>query len=133
MKGAPGGHVAGRLCQNSTTSALMPLHVLTAAIGVGDRRIRVLVGADGSVLGPRAYSRSRLGSASLVLPVGLVGLGWTLRPLHGLPDAGAASVRHACAASRHPTHRPPCCPGRCTRSSAWPAASGPLPPSTWRR
>ena len=66
--------------------------MLTAAIGVGDRRIRVLVGADGSVLGPRAYSRSRLGCASLVLAVGLVGLGWTLRPLHGLPDAGAAAA-----------------------------------------
>ena len=30
------------------------LHSLTAAIGVGDRRIRLLVGADGSILGPRA-------------------------------------------------------------------------------
>ena len=77
----------------------LPLHVLTAAIGVGDRRIRVLVGADGSVLGPRAYSRSRLGSASLVLAVGLVGLGWTLRPLHGLPDAGAAAALAAAPAS----------------------------------
>jgi hypothetical protein len=77
----------------------LPLHVLTAAIGVGDRRIRVLVGADGSVLGPRAYSRARLGSASLVLAVGLVALGWTLRPLHGGPDDGAAAVLAAAPAS----------------------------------
>jgi hypothetical protein len=77
----------------------LPLHVLTAAIGVGDRRIRVLVGADGSVLGPRAYSRTRLGSASLVLAMGLVALGWTLRPLHGAPDDGAAAVLAAAPAS----------------------------------
>ena len=77
----------------------LPLHVLTAAIGVGDRRIRVLVGADGSLLGPRAYSRARLGSASLVLAVGLVALGWTLRPLHGGADDGAAAVLAAAPAS----------------------------------
>jgi len=77
----------------------LPLHVLTAAIGVGDRRIRLLVGADGSVLGPRAYSRARLGSASMVLAVGLVGLGWTLRPLHGLPADAAAMAAAAHAAS----------------------------------
>ncbi|GCL63320.1 hypothetical protein [Pseudaquabacterium pictum] len=80
----------------------LPLHVLTAAIGVGDRRIRVLVGADGSILGPRAYSRARLGSVGLVAAVALVGLGWTLRPLHGGPsgdDAAALAAAPASAAS----------------------------------
>ncbi len=77
----------------------LPLHVLTAAIGVGDRRIRVLVGADGSILGPRAYHPSRVGGACLVLAVGLVGLGWTLRPLHGLPDDGATAATAAMAAA----------------------------------
>ena len=92
----------------------LPLHVLTAAIGVGDRRIRVLVGADGSVLGPRAYSRARLGSASLVLAVGLVALGWTLRPLHGGADDGAAAVLAAAPAS--------------AASAPLAAASDPAPP-----
>lgn len=59
------------------------LHTLTAAVGVGDRRIRLLVGADGSILGPRAYSPPRVASASAVLLAGLLGLGWGL----GLPGA----------------------------------------------
>lgn len=63
----------------------LPLHVLTAAIGVGDRRIRVLVGADGSVLGPRAFDRSRSTAAATLLGLGLVALGWTLRPLQAPP------------------------------------------------
>ncbi len=68
----------------------LPLHVLTAAIGVGDRRIRVLIGADGSVIGPRAFDRSRSTGAALLLGAGLVALGWTLRPLHAPPaDPGA--------------------------------------------
>jgi len=69
----------------------LPLHVLSAAIGVGDRRMRVLLGADGSIIGPRAYSRARVGSAAMLLAVGLVGAGWALRPLHGLGDSGAAA------------------------------------------
>jgi hypothetical protein len=73
--------------------------VLTAAIGVGDRRIRELVGADGSILGPRAYHPGRVGSLCTVLAIGLVGLGWSLRPLHGLPaDEGAAMLAAAASA-----------------------------------
>jgi trimeric autotransporter adhesin len=77
----------------------LPLHVLTAAIGVGDRRIRVLVGADGSILGPRAYHPTRVGGVCMVLAVGLVGLGWSLRPLHGLPDDDAAAAAMAAASA----------------------------------
>lgn len=73
----------------------LPLHVLTAAIGVGDRRIRVLIGADGSVLGPRAFDRSRSGTAAMLLAVGLVGLGWTLRPLHAPPADPSAMLAAA--------------------------------------
>lgn len=69
----------------------LPLHVLTAAIGVGDRRIRVLIGADGSVLGPRAFDRSRSTGAAMLLGAGLVALGWTLRPLHA-PPADATTL-----------------------------------------
>jgi hypothetical protein len=76
----------------------LPLHVLTAAIGVGDRRIRVLVGADGSILGPRAFHPNRVGGACMLLAIGLVGLGWSLRPLHGLPDDGAAEAMSAASA-----------------------------------
>jgi hypothetical protein len=52
------------------------LHLLTAAIGVGDRRIRVLMDGDGRILGPRAYSRPRSASAAVLLLAGLLGAGW---------------------------------------------------------
>ena len=54
------------------------LHVLTAAIGVGDRRIRVLMDAQGAVIGPRAYSRARIGAATSLLMAGVLGVGWGL-------------------------------------------------------
>lgn len=73
----------------------LPLHVLTAAIGVGDRRIRVLIGADGSVIGPRAFDRHRSGAAATLLGLGLVALGWTLRPLHAPPADPAALLATA--------------------------------------
>ncbi len=77
----------------------LPLHVLTAAIGVGDRRIRVLLAADGSVLGPRAYSRPRVGAAATLLAIGLVGAGWSLRPLQGPGAGGGGAALAALAAS----------------------------------
>lgn len=59
------------------------LHVITAAVGVGDQRLRLLLapGPRGAVLGPRHWSRARLavaGSlmAALVLP--MVALPWWL-------------------------------------------------------
>ena len=81
------------------------LHVLTAAIGVGDRRLRVLMDAQGAVIGPRAYSRPRLAAAGGLLAMAVLGVGWTtLRPK--LPDgaavlaaATAPAVRAAPAAS----------------------------------
>ena len=54
----------------------VPLHVLTAAIGVGDRRLRVLIDANGSIIGPRAYSRPRLATATALLSLGLAGGTW---------------------------------------------------------
>ena len=41
--------------------------------------LALLVGADGSILGPRAYSRTRMAGASTVLMVGLLALGWIAR------------------------------------------------------
>ena len=52
------------------------LHLLTAAIGVGDRRIRVLMDGDGRIIGPRAYSRPRSASAAVLLLAGLLGAAW---------------------------------------------------------
>lgn len=54
----------------------VPLHVLTAAIGVGDRRLRVLIDANGSIIGPRAYSRPRLATAATLFSLGLAGGTW---------------------------------------------------------
>ena len=73
------------------------LHVLTAAIGVGDRRLRLLMDAQGAVIGPRAYSRPRLAAAGSLLAMALLGVGWTTwRPK--LPD-GSAVLAAAAAAS----------------------------------
>ncbi len=79
------------------------LHALTAAIGVGDRRIRLLVGTDGSILGPRAYSRGRAASAGAALFIGMLGLGWGLRPPGAVaPAEGAALAAHAASAVSPP-------------------------------
>ena len=86
------------------------LHLLTAAIGVGDRRIRVLISADGAILGPRAYSRPRLAGAAGavgVLVVALLASGWGwLAPWPGAPrdslaaaEAGTAAPEDAASAS----------------------------------
>ena len=73
------------------------LHVLTAAIGVGDRRLRVLMDARGAVIGPRAYSRPRLAAVGGLLAMAMLGVGWsTLRPK--LPD-GSVVLAAATAAS----------------------------------
>ena len=58
----------------------LPLHLLTAAIGVGDRRIRVLVDAQGHILGPRSYSPPKLAAVASLVAVGLVGAGWGWLP-----------------------------------------------------
>ena len=80
------------------------LHVLTAAIGVGDRRLRVLMDAQGAVIGPRAYSRPRLVAAGGLLALAVLGVGWsTLRPK--LPDGSA--VRAAAAAASAPAASAP--------------------------
>ena len=68
------------------------LHLLTAAIGVGDRRIRLLIGADGQILGPRAYSRSRVGAAAGVLVLAAAASGWALRPKPAAPDRLASAA-----------------------------------------
>ena len=74
------------------------LHLLTAAIGVGDRRIRVLIGAHGAILGPRAYSRPRVAAATSVLTALLLGTGWgLLRPGPGVQADGLAAVAVAVA------------------------------------
>ena len=71
----------------------VPLHVLTAAIGVGDRRIRVLIDAQGHILGPRAYSPPKLAGLASVVALGLLGAGWG-----GLPRGDSLSPQQASAA-----------------------------------
>ena len=76
------------------------LHLLTAAIGVGDRRIRLLMDADGHIIGPRAYSRSRSATAAGLLLAALVAAGWPWRGLHPAGDGdGAAKAALATAAA----------------------------------
>ena len=66
------GLLAHRLEAQGLTVAL-ELHLLSAAIGVGDRRIRLLLDARTSIVGPRAYSPTRMTScgSALVILVGL--------------------------------------------------------------
>jgi hypothetical protein len=96
----------------------VPLHLLTAAIGVGDRRIRVLVDARGQVIGPRAYSLPRLLGACTLAVAALAGL--AVGPLQPywqplLPDSDAAMLAANAASAPLP---------------AASAASGPLPQAT---
>ena len=63
------GLLAHRLEAQGLAVAL-ELHLLSAAIGVGDRRIRLLLDARNSIVGPRAYSPTRMtgcGSALVAL------------------------------------------------------------------
>jgi len=87
----------------STAAAdpLVPLHLLTAAIAVGDKRLRVLLAprAGGPVLGQREWSRPRLALgvgalASLVLAAGAV--------LKLIPRDGTVAPELALAASSPP-------------------------------
>lgn len=60
------------------------LHVMTAAIGVGDRRIRLLLDGKGSIIGPRAYDSKRVGlvgSMGMVLLLVAAGAGLWRAPL----------------------------------------------------
>ena len=77
----------------------LPLHLLTAAIGVGDRRIRVLINAQGHILGPRSYSPPRLAALASLVALGLLGVGWGWRPQADSRSAKQASAAVAAAAS----------------------------------
>ena len=77
----------------------LPLHVLTAAIGVGDRRIRVLIDAQGQVLGPRSYSPPKLAAVASVAALGLLGAGWGWLPRSDSLSAKQTSAMVAAAAS----------------------------------
>ena len=79
----------------------LQLHMATAAIGVGDRRIRVLIGADGQVLGPRAMDRRKV---AVVAGVGLlmatvVASQWP----HKQPAEAETEVLAAASAASGPT------------------------------
>ena len=70
------------------------LHLLTAAIGVDDRRLRLLIGGDGQVIGPRAYSRPRL---ALAMALGLSAMlaaaaPWWLPPMSDTAGPGVATA-----------------------------------------
>jgi hypothetical protein len=96
------------------------LHLLTAAIGVGDRRLRVLMDAQGTVIGPRAYSRPRLAVTGGMLALALFGLGWTtLRPR--LPERSALLA--AAAATGAPAASVPSVASVASAASAASAAS----------
>lgn len=83
---------------------LMHLHVLSAAIQVGDRRMRVLMDSQGAVLGPRAYSQPRLAGAGALMLAGVLGSGLGL----GLwwPDGEAPAAVPALALATAATMAP---------------------------
>lgn len=79
-------------------------HVLTAAIGVGDRRIRLLIDEQGHILGPRAFDRRRiglLGSGGAALAAGLLAavLGPWRQAAPAQDDEAAAQVEAAAASA----------------------------------
>lgn len=81
----------------------LELHVLTAAIGVGDRRLRVLLAPDerGPILGPRQWSRPRLAATAgvLALLTGLALLQVGPRSHGGEHTLAAAAAASATAAA----------------------------------
>ena len=86
---------------------LQHLHVLSATIVDGDRRMRVLMSPAGAVLGSRAYSRPRQASAAALLMLGMLGAGLGLglglgggRPSSS-DDAGAPGLLAAASAGPH--------------------------------
>jgi hypothetical protein len=82
-------------------AAEVDLHLITAAIAIGDQRHRLLLapGAGGAVLGPRHWSRQRALSA-LPLLAGLLiaaGAAWQWRASGTAPDAAAPLLAAASA------------------------------------
>ena len=77
----------------------LPLHLLAAAIGVGDRRIRVLIDGRGHILGPRSYSPPKLATLASVVALGLLGAGWGWLPRGDSLSPQQASAAMATAAS----------------------------------
>jgi len=69
--------------------ALMHLHLLSATIVDGDRRMRVLISPKGAILGSRAYSRPRQATAAALLMASMLGAGLGLG---GAGGAGGANV-----------------------------------------
>ena len=101
------------------------LHVLTAAIGVGDRRIRVLMDAHGAIIGPRAYSRPRQASAAVLLAAVVLGAGWGLRPA-AVRSAADAAVLAAVAASAAEAAAATAAAGSAAAAAAGPASAAAL-------
>ena len=66
---------------------LMHLHLLSAYIVDGDRRMRVLMSPAGAILGSRAYSRPRQATAAALLMAGMLGAGL------GLGGVGAGGLQ----------------------------------------
>ena len=99
------------------------LHVLTAAVGVGDRRLRLLMAADGRLIGPRAYSPPRLAAAGTLLALTLLVAGWA-----GLPPraADAASVLAAADAATATAAATPAASASASAS----ASATPAPPAS---
>lgn len=119
------------------------LHVITAAIGIGDQRLRLLLapGAGGAILGPRHWSRPRMVGAAavlLALMLPLAALPW-LRGGADAPAAAAASAAvtamaaasapAATVAASAPASSPP---EPAAAAPAWPAPPPDVPPQRGR-
>ena len=88
------------------------LHLITAAIGVGDSRHRLLLAPDGSVLGRRQLNRPRMAAAaaSALALLGGLGGGWMwhggLRGAETLAHHSAPAGSAASAAASAAAHAP---------------------------
>lgn len=89
-------------------SHLVHRHLLTAAVGVGDRRIRLLIDAQGRVLGPRAYDRRRVKAVASLGGVALLTLAllpwWLYRPAS--PESGGEVAAELALASASAASQP---------------------------
>ena len=110
----------------------VPLFVLTAAIGVDDQRLRVLLAPEGTaVLGQRHHSRPRMAAlaggslATLALLVG-AGLWQTQHRVQAAAPAAATASAVVAQGASAPAASAPAAMAAASVPAAAPAASGPL-------
>lgn len=130
---APQRLIAADVPRRDDSATDVELHLITAAIGIGERRERLLLAPDGRVLGRRHWSRARVAAATgpMLLLLALLGLDRGPPPTGQVALArGASAASAAAVASAAPAA--PSAPVAARPASALPrsAAAAPSAPAS---